>query len=279
MTTTKDEKVEEPTVPQEEIIEETVSEASTEEPELEVREESTTPEKEEKLVEEKLTEDERKNLSEKAQKRFGDLSKKAAKVPALENEVRTLREAQDGEFTAGLEPDPRAVSPSSVPPRLPWEQSLAEGEQPTISPDDYKRDVMANADFIVEQRIKQSDSRRDKVVEVKTDLVALQEKHDRLNPKSEGFDKDLSTKLAGLYQNQLKADPNARLLDFVDTVMDVRASGKEEGKTEAVSQINEQEAEEALTPSETGGEETPIKFEELSVGEQEKYLKNHGLWE
>jgi hypothetical protein len=283
MATNTDEKVEEPVDQQAEEIPETpedaTSEASTEET---PSEESVEVEAEAEAVSEtepELTEDERKNLSEKAQKRYSKLANKAAETDRLREEVRTLKEAQGTEFTAGVNPVPVAGSQPQALPKLPWEEALERGEDPTLTPEDYKRDVLANADVIVEQRIKESEARRDKVSEVKDDLLETHKKYDRLNPNSETFDKELSTKLATLYNNQLKADPSARLLDFVDTVMDVRESGKEEGKVEATSQLSEQEAEEALTPSETGGEEAPVNFEELPLAEQEKYLKDHGLWE
>ena len=280
MTATKDDKVEEPAVEQQEveteetvvsetvdaseIVDETASDASTEESE---------PTEEPK---EELSDEERKNLSEKAQKRFGKLANKAAKTDQLEKEVRELRENQGSEFTSGL-PEPTAVSRQA--PKLPWETKAEAGEDPVVTKDDFKRDVIANADFIVNQRIEQAEARASKTAEIQTDLLEVQQKHERLNPKSESFDKELSTNLATLYGNQLKADPKARLLNFVDTVMDVRKSGKEEGKVEATAQINDQEAESPLDPSETGAEEAPIKFEELSIDKQEQYLKDHGHWE
>lgn len=261
---------------------ETSAESSTEEQTVseETSDVSETPEKAEKLAEaEDLTEEERKRLSVKAQKRFSKLSKKAKRADELDKEVRILREGQERGFTAGFEPASMADRRPVAPPVFPWEEGIEKGQSQTVTPEEYRRNVLTTADWLVKARIGQADTRRDKVVEVKTDLVEVQRKYSNLDPKSENFDKDLSTKLATLYNNQLKADPRAKLLDFVNTVMDVRKGGKEEGQAEAQATLSEQKAEEALTPSTAEVEEAPVNFEELGLEEQEKYLKDHGLWE
>ncbi len=282
MATPKDVTAEEPTeenlaeTPEEET---SVTESSTEEQTAleEAPEVTETPEKAEKPSEtEELTEEEKKKLSVKATKRFADLSKKAKRADELEKEVGALRQAQEATFTAGIKPETGAVSPlPQAPGRLPWEADLEEGKPVELSPEDYKRDVLATADWIVRARLGQAD----KASEIKDDLNNIQKKYDVLNPDSDRYEKDFSIKLAGLFQNQLKANPNVKLSDFVGTIMEVRQGGKEEGTAETTAQLAEQKAEEALTPGEPELESIEKSFEEMDLDEKEKYLKDHGLWE
>jgi hypothetical protein len=61
--------------------------------------------------------------------------------------------------------------------------------------------------------------------------------------------------------------------------MSVRKAGEEKGKSEAVETLKNQQSEEVLSPQEAETEDIEVKFEDLSLEEQEKYLKDHGLWE
>ena len=282
MAAPNDEQVE---IPAEENLVETpeeetsVPESSTEEQtDLEGEPETSgAPEKAEKPSEEEgLTEEEKKKLSMKAQKRFAELSKKAKQADVLEKEIKTLRETQEKEFTTGIKPEVGATSPlSQGVGRLPWEGSLEQGQPVEISPDDYKRDVLTTADWLVQARIGQAE----KASEVKSDLVDIQKKYDILNPGSGKYDKDLSRRLAGLFKAQFQANPNVRLSSFVDAIMEVRQKGKEEGTAETSATLAEQKAEEALTPGEVESEQVEKPFSAMSLDEQEKYLKDHGLWE
>jgi len=282
-TPSKDVKAEEPV--EENLVETqeeetSIPETSAEENQTDLEEDLETSETSEKMKkpteEEEFTEEERKKLSVKAQKRFADLSKKAKRADELEKEVERLHQAQGNAFIAGLRPETEAVSQiPTIPGRLPWETDLEQGQPVEISPEDYKRDVITTADGIVRARI----GLVEKANEIRSDLNDVQKKYDVLNPQSDKYDEKFSIKLAGLFQNQLKANPNVKLSDFVDTIMEVRQGGREEGTAEATATLAEQKAEEALTPSEPEIESIEKPFEKMNLEEQEKYLKDHGLWE
>ena len=284
MESQQDVKVETPTEekPVETPAEETpVSEASTEKETVskEVPEAPETPEKAEKPSEaEELTEEERKKLSVKAQRRYTDLSKKAKRADELEKEVGALRQQQDT-FMAGLGPKVPTEPTYQAPPKLPWETEAEAGGTPEISPEDYKRDVLTTSDWLVQTRIAQARRLDAREAGIKEDLRQIQETHEELNPKSDKYDEELSKKLAGLFNQQLRANPDARLQDFIGTVMSVRQGGEDKGKQETTAKLATQKAEEALTPSEAEVEDIQKPFEEMDLQEQEKYLKDHGLWE
>ena len=281
MESPKDVKAEEK--PEETLETETSSpEASAGEPETDLEEgleAPETPEKAEKLAEaEDLTEEERKNLSVKAQKRFTDLSKKAKRADELKKEVEALRQKQAEGFTAGLD-KPEPVATPEVPPGLPWEADIEAGKSVDISAEDYKRDVVTTADSLVRARIQQARALDAKAIEVQSDLRALQATHSELDPESDNYDEELSTKLAGLFGEQLKANPNAKLSEFAGTVMSLRQGGEEKGKDAATAKLAAQKSEEALTPSTAEIEDVSKPFEEMNLQEQEKYLRDNGLWE
>lgn len=249
------------------------------EPSEDSSEESETPEKAEKTPDKEELPEDVKKLSPKAQDRYRDLAKKGseaeARAKAAEEELETLRQELGDEFTGSVKPKLGADSFSQQPPKLPWESDLESGQPKELSVDDYKRDVVQTADWLVKARLGQVE----KANEVQRDLDRLQGKYEVLNPESEGFDKELSTKLAGLFRKQIQADPSSNLYSFVDSIMEVRSKGKEEGQAETTAVLAQQKSEEALTPAESDLEQEETKFEDLSLDEQEKWLKDRGLWE
>jgi len=223
------------------------------------------------------------SLSERAQKRFRELSQKAKRADELETQIKATREGEQDKFLGALSPKPEAVSRPIAPPvqGLPWEQSQTNPTEITL--DDYKRDVTLTADAIAQARVADAEFRLRKENEVKSDYQKIASDWSELNPDSSEYKPELSNKLAKLFENQLRADPKSRLYDLVKTVMDVRESGREKGKEEVTGRLVQQKAEEAVTPStETGL--PPEKPEDIfsdphRVAEQEAYLKKKGLWE
>lgn len=262
----------------------------------EVTEVSETPEKAEKPAEtEKLTEEEKKQLSDKAQKRYRHLSEKSRKAEAraaeLEKEVEKLRATQEKRFTSGIQPFPlgtqekppaMAVSQEepSIPAteKLPWEPQAPAtpapaGEVREISEEDYKRDVIQTADYIIRARLGQFE----KSNEIKTDLKDVESKYPELNPDSSEYSEEMSNKLSKLFEAQLRAAPGTRLKTFVTDIMSLRKSGEEKGKAEVTAKVVEQKAEEAVSPSEVAPP-AEKSFEEMTLEEKEQYMKEHGLW-
>ena len=142
-----------------------------------------------------------------------------------------------------------------------------------ITEEDYKREVIQTADYIVRARLGQYE----KSNQIKTDLTDVESKYTELNPDSPDYSEEMSDKLSKLFKVQLQSDPNVRLKAFVNDIMSLRKGGEEKGKSEVTAKVVEQKAEEAVTPSEVAPtEETP--FEEMELKEKERYMKEHGLW-
>lgn len=259
----------------------------------EVIEVSEAPEKVEKLAEtEELTEEEKKQLSEKAQKRYRKLDKKAKdaeqKAAELEKEIEKLRETQEQRFTIGIKPpqfeagkQPLTTADSRTQPasqdrptgQLPWAEKTPPQEERVITEDDYKRDVIGLADYIVRARLDQ----HDKANRIKSDLKDMESKYSELNPDSPDYSVEMSEKLSELFETQVRVNPDARLKTFVNDIMSLRKSGEEKGKAEVTAKLVEQKAEEAVTPSEVAPPPDE-SFEDMTLEEKEKYMKEHGLW-
>jgi len=204
------------------------------------------------------------------------------KVQEYEQKTGTTRAEDQEKFLKGINPQTEAVSqqPIQQPTAngLPWDQP-----QPTeVTMDDYKRDVVSTANAIAEARVNDVAFKLRKENEIRTDYLKVAAKYKELDPESDSYKKGLSEKIAGLFKDQVMRNPNAKLYDFTNAIMELREEGKVAGQSDVTARLVQQKAEEALTPSAEGGNEPePIDiFKDPKKGdEQEAYLKKHGLWE
>ena len=214
-----------------------------------------------------LSDEEKSTLSVKANKRIRQLAqaKKAAEERA--NSLEALVNAPASE-----EPEyPQSLN------KLPW----GGGEpQPTeVTQEQYEAHLTQRADTMAQIRAAEVERR----MQLKSDLKDVQAKHPELDEGSEEYDSELNETLSDMFEKQMRADPTARLTDFVDKVMDLRKTGEEKGKSKVTVAMAKQASESVVTPSaETGP--TPERPEELfsdptRVEEQEAWLKKHGHWE
>lgn len=247
---------------------------------------------------EEWTDEDQKHLSDRAQKRIRDLNEKAKKAEELETEVKILRGSKQKEMF--LNPYDNAIKqplwepknakednktsigelkPQSENPSIPWDINPQEPqyEEKVLSPEEYQRDVLSTADIIVQARLGQYQ----KSVEIQKDLEKMEQKYEELNPDSPEYSEDISKKLANLFEGQLKANPNAKLSTFVDSIMSLREEKAIDSEKKAKASLSartlDQKAEEAITPHEIEPEvEKP--YETLSIESKEAYLKEKGLW-
>lgn len=246
------------------------------------------------------TEEDQRHLSDRAQKRIRDLNEKANKAAELELELKKFRgESQKERFTGSYDqaikqplftpanPPEDVVEDSSLGEQtpqteashLPWDLPPQEQqyEEKVLSPEEYQRDVLASADILVQARIAQMQ----KSAEIKSDLTRMEAKYPELNPDSSDYSEAISTKLANLFETQLRTNPKANLANFIDSIMTLREDKGKESEKKAKESLTartiEQKAEEAITPHEIEAEpEKP--YETLSIEEKESYLKDKGLW-
>lgn len=243
------------------------------------------------------TDEDQKHLSDRAQKRIRDLNEKARRAEELELELKTLRgDSQKERFTENydsaikqplfsrnnaeqVEPSFGEITPQTDTSRLPWDTTPQEQEfeEKVLSPEDYQRDVMSSADILVQARLAQYQ----KSLEIKSDLEKMEQKYPELNPDSSDYSDNVSKKLASLFDTQLRTNPQAKLANFIDSIMTLREDKAKESVKKAQASLSartlEQKSEEAISPHEIESEpEKP--FETLSIEEKEAYLKEKGLW-
>jgi len=245
---------------------------------------------------EEWTDEDQKHLSQRAQNRIRDLNEKAKKADELAEEIKSLRSSKQKErFTGSYEeaikqplfdpafpknsPSLGEMKPQGDTTQLPWDINPQENnfEEKVLTPEEYQKDVYSTADILVQARLAQYQ----KQVEIQKDLEKIEVKYPELNPDSEDYSNEVSTKIAELFEVQLKSNPNAKLATFVDSIMSLRESKSKEVEKKVQESFSvrtlEQKAEEAITPHEI--EPTPEKpYEKMTIEEKESYLKDKGLW-
>jgi len=302
-----DEEVMSMTVPPEFLNDSTPS-TETKSPEKEIKVENKTTSEEyskeddssrndvKEVSTEEWTEEDQRHLSDRAQKRIRDLNDKAKKAEEMETELKMLREEKQNErFAKTYEDIKKPVttpkfdlnSYPSFGDILPQIESLNQTgsqddsqnfEERVLTPEEYQQDVFKAASLVVEQKI----SEYQKGLEIKEDLKSMEYKYPELNPSSNEYSDTLSRKLGKLFESQLMSNPNAKLGDFVDSIMTMREEKAQNIAKKIQSNISartiEQKAEEAISPHEL--DPTPEQpYEELSLDEKEAYLKEKGLWD
>lgn len=174
---------------------------------------------------EELTEEEVQKLSGKAQKRFKSIT------------AENLRIKQENEFLRKhIKPEEKPVEkPNKI--KLPWETEEEGGE--TEDPAIVARRTALEA--IAEQK------RQDEILtNLQTDSTELENTYPELNPKGESYDPTLVTKISVWYKTLFKDNNNLRLKDFVTELMELRAAGVDQGKSEVTEKVVKQAATQAI---------------------------------
>lgn len=192
--------------------------------------------------EDDLSEEEKRQLSEKAQKRFRALAERRKQ---LEEENRILRQQQSPTTT----PQDKGKDEGKSH-KLPWE---TEDEETTeVSPEQYEADVTAKAEKAAEKKVQEQFENREIVTNLQSDIAAVETKHPELNPENlDEYDAHLVNEISDLYKAQFKLNKKLRFAPFVDRIMSLRKSGEERGRSQVTAKVAKQAAEQALGPSQT----------------------------
>lgn len=255
----------------EEVLEETGGEETAEEPqEPEQTPEESVEAEDEAQVDAATEEPEIK--SERGQRR----------VQQLANERNSLREENQTLRQTVME-EPRTASPQEQLP--PWMQpnegfeSLAGKE---LSPEQYEQHLTAKARQIAALEVQQV--RRE--IEFKSNLEQDISHLERTYPELSGniSDPALSRAIAKAQQNfkvAVAANPNVRLRDFIEPLMEVRRGGEQEGRSKA--SLNLQKQVEDTAPISNAGQAKRESTEaelmrqletgEISAAEAEKLIE------
>lgn len=187
---------------------------------------------------EELTDEEVQQLSGKAQKRFGSLSKENIRLKTENEFLRKHMSKQD----AGETPEV-PEEPSTPPTRLPWDTTPPEEEEMTV--DQIRLEARREAALqVAEER------RQERIMtNLENDSRELETKFPEFDPKSESYDPTLVTKISVWYKAQFKENNDLRLKDFVTELMAIRAQGEARGRSEVDETIARQAADQAITPT------------------------------
>lgn len=208
-----------------------------------------TPQKDKEEEKEEDTEVDLSQLSEKAQKRFRDLSQKAKRAEQVEEENQRLRQLQ-GSPKLEITPPPSGERSGVTPSKgLPWDTDSEGAEPREITEEEYQQHVTEAARKVVREEL----GREQAISQFNSDVTAVEDKYPELKPPRDGeenpdFDQDLVNQIGDWYKQLLRTNRNLRLSNFVDRLMDLRSKGAEKGRAEVSATLAKQAAEQA-TPS------------------------------
>lgn len=268
-------------------------------------EESTPPEDSRpKVEEEDLTDEETQQLSVKAQRRIkrlveernaarDELTKLKPSKPASTTDEGDEPESEQV-FDPGTGKQPTKPAGDNKGKKLPWDTTTDEEENGERSMTQEELDAMveAKAKQTVESTLKQREYDRavqESTKKLHSEISEIETKYPELNPQADkegkptnpDFDPKLVNKISGLYKVAFRdAWGKGKYLSFsrfVDSLMSLRKSGEEKGKSEVTAKVVRQAAEQALgpsgTPAKKGSIEDKIKtaktIEELEALEQD----------
>jgi len=202
------------------------------------------------------------------EKLIDKLKERTDEVSELRKQIQTIKpKAADAQPEIGNMP--------------PWMQPSPEVPA-EITPEQYTKDVAAQADAIVNTRLSQYQENVEKLENFKDDLRYVESKYAQLNPDdAEHFNPVQAQTIARLYDTASKADQKLRLKDFVDQVMSFHQAGQAEGKKEVTEKTLQREADMAVTPSATQAsrEADKVDWDSMSLKDKEAWMKANGVWD
>lgn len=181
----------------------------------------------------------KEDLSERGQKRIQQLANERNAAVSSLREIAVNEEEQ----SAG---QPQEQTP-------PWMQRDPMRDLgPEVTPDQYRNHVRSEADRLVQLRMQQYHQSQQREKALDQDINYLEKEYPELAGDIE--DKRLASSLERAKKNYslaLRANPDARLKDFIEPIMEARSGGLETGRETASASLAEQKKQGAVTPSTT----------------------------
>lgn len=196
----------------------------------------------------------------RSEKRIRDL---AAKLKQQQEEPVASASQQQSKDNAQVTP------PADLP-------LFQDGEN--LSVDEANKRLVQAADAIAQARISQAlgqyEQRQQGIArasQLDADLASIETKYPALNPDSSDHDANLTAKVSQLYETAVAGNPNLRLADFVDGVMDLANITATKQSSKVTKSLVKQAAEGAVTPS-TKKQSGKKAFSDMSLDEMEQHL-------
>lgn len=242
--------MEEPTQEVEETTLATPSQEQTESEEVTTEESATASDEVAVETEEVKSEEEPvKKRSNRLERRFAKMSQKHREQ---EEEIRRLSAMQQ---------------PIVDTPQVPLDQE--------ITLDQYGQDVARQAKAAASaeiQQIRYEQALKERADNFERDVDYIERKYDILNEDSPNHDSKISSKVASMYEKLSKNNPDVRLKDIVEDVMDIVERQSAHSSAETSASVAKAAAETSIKPDATSGKEPKKDFEELSLREMEEQL-------
>lgn len=243
--------MEEPTQEVEETTLTTPSQEQTESEEVTTEEsEAASDEVVEETTEVKSEEEPVKKRSNRLERRFAKMSQKHREQ---EEEIRRLSALQQPTVESS--------------PQIPLDQE--------ITLDQYGQDVARQAKTIASaeiQQLRMEQALKERADNFERDVEAIERKYDVLNEDSPNHDSVLSSKVAGMYERLSKDNPNIRLKDIVEDIMEIADRQSASSNASVSASVAQAAAETSIKPDTTANKESKKSFEELSLREMEEQL-------
>lgn len=241
--------MEEPTQEVEETTSATPSQEQTESEEVTTEESATASDEVAVETEEVKSEEEPvKKRSNRLERRFAKMSQKHREQ---QEEIRRLS----------------AMQPIVDTPQVPLDQEI------TI--DQYGQDVARQAKAAASaeiQQLRMEQALKERADNFDRDLDYIERKYDVLNEDSPNHDSRISSKVASMYEKLSERNPDIRLKDIVEDVMDIVERQSAHSSAETSASVAKAAAETSIKPDATSGKEPKKDFEELSLREMEEQL-------
>ena len=140
---------------------------------------------------------------------------------------------------------------------------------------DYNQEIARQAEMIADLKLQQFEQKQQvKAIaeNFERDVDVVERKYPELNADSDKYDSALSNKIASMYEKLSVKNPDIRLKDIVDDVMDVASRQTNRANAEVSASVAKAAAETTLKPDTTSNDSGKKDFSDLSLDEMEQQL-------
>ena len=141
--------------------------------------------------------------------------------------------------------------------------------------DEYQQQIARQAEMIADIKVKELEQRqlsKDRADNFERDVDIIERKYPELNAEGKNYDPALSNKIASMYERFSDKNPDIRLRDIVEDIMEVANRQSARSNASVSASVANAAAETTLKPDTTTTESNQKDFTELSEKEMEEKL-------
>jgi len=144
-----------------------------------------------------------------------------------------------------------------------------------ITAEQYQQQVASQAEMIADiklQQFEQKQAAKDRADNFERDVENIERKYPELNAEGNQYDPALSNKIASMYEKFSNKNPEIRLKDIVNDVMDVAKRQSNRSDANVKASVAQAAAETTLKPDTTTNDSEKKDFSNMSLDEMEQQL-------